>query len=629
MFTYGVLMISLPTNWRDKEGCFVQGLPFFYLVLSLIFLIIFFGDPSEIFSKAYKGAELRSNAVFQYGRFEVRMKSAAGSGLLSSFFTYYDPDFYPAPWNEIDIEILGRYANRIQYNIITTGQVNHVIDTVLNFIPHLSFHVYAIEWTLDYVAWLVDGYELYREVGSHVQELTLSQKVMMNIWPPDNPAWVGSLNSVILPVFAFYDWVRYYEYTPGVGDNFTLQWTDDFSYWNQVRWSKGTHTWQGNLCDFIPENAVFQDGYLILCLTRETNIGYPGAPIIDQDTQPPYLLWARNYPGFVKVYFSEALDPVSAQDPANYNLPSLTVQQARLLNDGRTVNLGVNNLDPSQSYTLTVSNINDLATPPNAMSSQSIATRVTPQFPIHINVGGTHWQTYLSDQIWTEDKEYGRVGGTVVQHPDTLEILNTVEDTVYHSEVRNPTFYEVRLPEGRYHITLQFAETQYNSPSSRVFDIFAENQLIVDHLNIFVEAGLKMNTAVEKVISDFEVSDGVLDLYFKSVTGEPVFSGIKVELITTGIPDRRLLPQNFNWQIFPNPFNSHFSVQYHLPHMQEVEIQAYTIQGQLIKSFLKEKQTSGAYTQHFQMPNVSSGVYLIILKIDQSVADTKKVVFLK
>ncbi len=215
-------------------------------------------------------------------------------------------------------------------------------------------------------------------------------------------------------------------------------------------------------------------------------------------------------------------------------------------------------------------------------------------------------------------------GGTVVHHPDTLEILNTVEDTVYHSEIRNPTFYEVRLPEGRYHITLQFAETQYNSPSSRVFDIFAENQLIIDNLNIFVEAGLKMNTTVEKVISDFEVNDGILEFFFKSVTGEPVLSGMKIELITTAITDQKLPPEIFQWDIFPNPFNSQFSIQYQLVMPQEVEILVYTVQGQLVKSLVKGRQSAGAYAQHFQLPNVSTGIYLIVLKIDQQIAGVKK-----
>src|SRR6185369_803329 len=65
----------------------------------------------------YSGAELRTKDAYLYGRFETRMRSAAGSGLLSSFFTYSDAS-YPT-WNEIDLEILGRYANENQFNHIT------------------------------------------------------------------------------------------------------------------------------------------------------------------------------------------------------------------------------------------------------------------------------------------------------------------------------------------------------------------------------------------------------------------------------------------------------------------------------------------------------------------------------
>jgi len=236
-------------------------------------IIVSFGMTGNLSAKQYKGAELRTNESFLYGRFEVRMKSAAGSGLLSSFFTYHDTPNLPAQWNEIDIEILGRYTDEVQYNIITQGQVNHVVEQTVQYNPHQSFHVYAIEWTPDYVAWQVDGFEIYRETASHVQQLYYVQKNMMNIWLPDYPGWVGTFDPSILPVYAYYDWVKYYEYTPGVNGNFTLQWTDDFNVWNQGRWSKGNHTWNGNNCDLIPQNAVFQDGYLILCLTDDSGLG--------------------------------------------------------------------------------------------------------------------------------------------------------------------------------------------------------------------------------------------------------------------------------------------------------------------------------------------------------------------
>jgi len=224
----------------------------------IIFSILF----SNLFSKTYKGAELRTNSTFLYGRFEVRLKSAAGSGMLSSFFTYHDTPNVPAQWNEIDIEILGKSSNSIQYNIITQGQIGHEVTKILQYNPHQAFHIYAIEWTPDYVAWSVDGFEIYRDTGNHISQLYYTPKLMMNIWPPDAVGWVGILNPGSLPLYAYYDWVKYYEYTPGTGDNFTLLWSDEFNAWNQARWSKATHTWYGNLCDFITQNAVFQDGYM-------------------------------------------------------------------------------------------------------------------------------------------------------------------------------------------------------------------------------------------------------------------------------------------------------------------------------------------------------------------------------
>ena len=596
-----------------------------YFLVFLFFQILFL----ESFAKPYKGAELRTNQVFQYGRFEVRMKSAPGTGLLSSFFTYHDTPNVPAQWNEIDIEILGRYANQIQFNIITQGQVNHVVAEPISFNPHQAFHVYAIEWTPDYVSWNIDGFEIYREIGNHVQQLIYVQKNMMNIWPPDNSGWVGPFDPNILPVYAFYDWVKYYQYTPGVGDNFTLQWTDNFESWNTSRWSKGTHTWTGNLCDFIPENAVFQDGYLVLCLTDDVNIGYSGASISDDDIDAPYLVWARTFPNFVYVFFSEPIDPASAQNPGNYVLPTLNVNQASLLPDGRTVILGVPNLNLNQSYNLIASGINDLAQPPNTMSTQVILTKQTDQFPININVAGDAWQNYLADQVWTEEREHGSVGGTNISHPDTLQFGNTNADEVYRSELRNLNFYEIRLPQGQYNITLMFAETQYNSASGRIFDVFAEGQLAIDDLNIYVEAGLQKFTAVEKTINIVDVADGILELYFEGNIGEPVLSGVRIEEVSTGIQQEHGYPKDFNFSVYPNPFNASFHFEYKLSNPSQVEIELYNVQGQLVRKIFSGFQPTGNHSSYYKMDGLSTGLYFLVLRSDYVTREVLKAIYLK
>jgi beta-glucanase (GH16 family) len=103
-------------------------------------------------AKDYKGAEYRTKEAFTYGRFEVRMKTPYREGMLASFFTYNDAG---GSWNEIDIEILGRYTNDFQMNPITPGQINHVGHYLMSTSPHTDFHNYAFEWTGSF--WFVDG----------------------------------------------------------------------------------------------------------------------------------------------------------------------------------------------------------------------------------------------------------------------------------------------------------------------------------------------------------------------------------------------------------------------------------------------------------------------------------------
>lgn len=259
-------------------------------IFILIFLLLTF--MAVVFPKDFKGAEYRTKVAYTYGRFEVSMKVADKEGMLSSFFTYFDgtstDPWSTSKWNEIDLEILGRYDDNIQFNTITPGQVNHVSHYPTKFSPNLDFHTYAFEWTPEYVAWFVDDVEVLRQTGDHIVTLTKPQKIMMNIWNPLYANWASVLDSLTLPAFAYYDWVSYYAYTPGAGNygsgnNFTYSWTDDFDSWDTSRWEKATHTWDGNGCDFIQENAVFNDGKLILCLTNSTNIGY-------SDLTPPSLL---------------------------------------------------------------------------------------------------------------------------------------------------------------------------------------------------------------------------------------------------------------------------------------------------------------------------------------------------
>ena len=579
--------------------------------------------------KPYRGAEFRTKESYTYGRFEVRMRSAAGSGMLTTFFTYHDPvPFSVTEWNEIDIEIMGRYSNEAQYNTITPNIVNHVQRQVVKFNPHLAFHVHGFEWTPDYVAWLVDGYEVYRQTDTHIGTLSHEQKIMMNIWQPNAVAWAGPFDPVTLPFYGYYDWVKYYAYTPGTGDNFTLNWTDTFNSWDQNRWAKATHTFDGNNAQFIPENIEFRNGYMILCLTTPTETGYHGSTILDLDIDPPSLLWARAEPDNFKVFFSEEVEKTSAETVSNYTVAGITLRAATLQPGNKVVELRCDSLDLRNTYVLVVSGIKDRSPAALAMGVQYATVANGLPFPLRINAAGDAAGEFLADQPWDYYEEYGAVGGAAKTLPAGLQIAGTDHPEIYDTQVEGLSIYNLRVPAGTYQVTLMMAETAFNAANRRVFDVYAEGQLALDNLDIFAEVG--SNTALEKKTDRLTVNDGVLNLYFKPDIDIPVLSGLVVErLLSTGVHGRENLPERSGLKIFPNPFNPTTRIEFQLEKAGRVELGLYNINGQYVRPVLDEYRAAGTHTVQLGANGLGAGVYVVKLALDGQFIEATKLVYLK
>ena len=234
------------------------------------------------------------------------MKAAPGSGVVNSFFLYRD---YWAEglngsehWNEIDIELLGRYDNRVTTNLIIQNMWDLPDQTVVSFNPKENFHNYAIEWTPSYIAFFVDDMLIRYINNFYVDSLYHHQKLMMNIWQPTAVNWAGSFDESTLPSYAFYDWVKYYAYVPGTGNagtnnNFIELWKDDFDDYDRDRWSKASHSFDGNNADFTYANVEFEYGHMILCLTTPGDTGYNGDPLnIEGDLSPITFKIGSPYP---------------------------------------------------------------------------------------------------------------------------------------------------------------------------------------------------------------------------------------------------------------------------------------------------------------------------------------------
>ncbi|HCY77986.1 MAG TPA: hypothetical protein DHV28_18935 [Ignavibacteriales bacterium] len=583
--------------------------------ITILFLLFIFSYQLEILSKDFKGAEYRTKLSYTYGRFEVRMKSAYRDGMLSSFFTYYDGGGGIGNWNEIDIEIMGRYFDNVQFNTITPNQTNHVAHKPMQTSPHQDYHTYAFEWTPDYVAWFIDGIEVLKQTGAHIQTLTLPQKIMMNVWNPAFENWAGVFNPDALPAFAYYDWVSYYSYTPGsgtygTGNNFSHDWTDNFDFWDTTRWDKATHTFNGNNCDFIQENAVFEDGKLILCLTNSTNIGYV-------DLQPPALLWARASTNKVLVMFSEELDQTAAENISNYVITTVTINSATLQPDLKSVELSVSGLVIPSTKSLVVLSMKDNSIIPNTMSARATSI-IMPQpltFPIKINCAGPAALDYLADLEWSKDTEYGFLDGTSSNYPSSLAISGTDEDSIFQSDKYGMVTYKIRLPNDNYNVKLLFAEKYFDASGSRVFDVYFEQNRVLTNLDIYSQVG--KNAACIKEINNVNVTDGILDIQFAEKIDNALLCGIVITPVATGLLDDRNINDLKSFKVeqnYPNPFNGETTINYSLVSADNLNFEVYNILGEQIFFENLGYVESGFHqyqlnTASFSKTPLTSGVY--------------------
>ncbi len=601
--------------------------------LIIIFLLFIFSYQPNHYAKVFKGAEYRTKLSYTYGRFEVRMKSAYREGMLSSFFTYHDGGGGIENWNEIDIEIMGRYFDNVQFNTLTPNQTNHVAHKPMLSSPHLDYHNYAFEWTPEYVAWFIDDVEVLRQTGAHIQTLTLPQKIMMNIWIPLYENWAGVFNSGALPAFAYYDWVSYYTYTPGSGNygtenNFTLDWTDDFDSWDTNRWDKATHTWNGNGCDFIQENAVFNDGKLVLCLTNSTNIGYV-------DLTAPALLWARASTGKVLVMFSEELDKPTAEDISNYVIQDVTINSATLMTDLKSVELSVSDLVIPSAKTLVVYTMKDDENIPNVMSAKatSIIMPQTLSFPIKINCAGPAELDYLADTGWSKDTEFGFLDGTSANYPSSLQISGTDEDVIFQADKYGMVTYKIRVPNGTYIVKLMFAEKYFNSSGSRIFDVYLEQNRVITDLDIFALVG--KNAAYIKQITNVQVNDGIMDIQFAEKIDNALICGIVLIPISTGLQDDNYLNGLKSFKVeqnYPNPFNAKTNINYYLTSADNLSFELFNVLGEQI--YYRDLGYTQSGSHQFQLDTASlsrvpitSGIYFYVFTSSKA-REVRKLVLL-
>lgn len=138
----------------------------------------------------WAGGEVRSTQKYGYGRYDVVMKPARGSGLVSAFFTYTGPESGD-PHDEIDIEFVGNNTRKVEFNAWRSGRSYGAKTLTLPFDAADAFHLYGFEWHPDSVTWFIDGLPVHRVDAIESKPPRTPAHVFFNLWAGKMNGWHG------------------------------------------------------------------------------------------------------------------------------------------------------------------------------------------------------------------------------------------------------------------------------------------------------------------------------------------------------------------------------------------------------------------------------------------------------
>ncbi len=164
---------------------------------------------------SFSTAAVKSKQTVLYGYFEIRSKPM--NSTASSSFWFYDST--PTHWTEIDVfEMSGKHP--VHGNIYHTNV--HVMKTP-EITQHLSdgntwktpfhaaddFHLYALQWTKEYIKWYVDN-----QCVRTTENKYWHQPLKINFDSETMPDWFGLPDPQDLPSTFQIDYIRCWQQQP-------------------------------------------------------------------------------------------------------------------------------------------------------------------------------------------------------------------------------------------------------------------------------------------------------------------------------------------------------------------------------------------------------------------------------
>jgi endo-1,3-1,4-beta-glycanase ExoK len=154
-------------------------------------------------------AEIQSTARTTYGRYEARMRAAAGAGLNTAFFTYIGPPLGVPSHDEIDFEFLGKNTHAVEITCWKDGKKCDNTVIPLEYDSSAEFHNYAFEWTPSAIRWYIDDH-LVHETPAGVPMPENASHIYLSLWSGSSleDSWMGHF-VYTKPVTAEVAWVKY------------------------------------------------------------------------------------------------------------------------------------------------------------------------------------------------------------------------------------------------------------------------------------------------------------------------------------------------------------------------------------------------------------------------------------
>jgi hypothetical protein len=88
------------------------------------------------------------------------------------------------------------------------------------------------------------------------------------------------------------------------------------------------------------------------------------------------------------------------------------------------------------------------------------------------------------------------------------------------------------------------------------------------------------------------------------------------------------LPESFELQVGPNPFNPRCTISFELFNVKNIELDVYNVKGQHLASIMGELLQPGNHQFYWMPSNVSSGAYFIRMS-DGKNSQFAKILYLK